>query len=92
MVGEYALLQEIGRGSFATVYKAKNKAGKMVAVKSVSKSKLNKKLAENLESEIGILQGIQHPHIVELYHVWVLQVDVENRIRDSFDYGVLYHG
>ncbi|CAJ0829940.1 12870_t:CDS:10 [Entrophospora sp. SA101] len=37
-----------------------------VAIKSVSRSKLTKKLLENLESEIKILKRIQHDHIVQL--------------------------
>ena len=37
-----------------------------MAVKSVLRSKLTKKLLENLESEIAILKGIQHAHIVQL--------------------------
>uniref|UniRef100_A0A060T0R2 Serine/threonine-protein kinase ATG1 n=1 Tax=Blastobotrys adeninivorans TaxID=409370 RepID=A0A060T0R2_BLAAD len=57
---------EIGRGSFATVYKGEYK-GSAVAVKSVLRAKLNKKLLENLESEISILKDMnKHPHIVAL--------------------------
>jgi serine/threonine protein kinase len=37
-----------------------------VAVKSVKRSKLTKKLLENLESEISILTAIRHDHIVGL--------------------------
>lgn len=37
-----------------------------VAIKSVDLHKLNKKLKENLYSEIQILKGLHHPHIVAL--------------------------
>src|SRR5947207_6987945 len=37
-----------------------------VAIKSVNLSKLNKKLKDNLASEIEILKGLHHPHIVAL--------------------------
>jgi serine/threonine-protein kinase ULK/ATG1 len=40
--------------------------GALVAIKSVNLSKLNKKLKENLYSEIEILKGLHHPHIVAL--------------------------
>ncbi|KAI9854842.1 MAG: Serine/threonine-protein kinase [Trichoglossum hirsutum] len=66
-VGLFKMMGEIGRGSFATVYKAvhtKNRS--LVAVKSVHLQKLNKKLKENLYSEIDILKGLHHPHIVAL--------------------------
>jgi serine/threonine-protein kinase ULK/ATG1 len=37
-----------------------------VAIKSVNMSKLNKKLKDNLVSEISILRSLHHPHIVSL--------------------------
>ncbi|KAL8941024.1 MAG: hypothetical protein Q9211_002000, partial [Gyalolechia sp. 1 TL-2023] len=112
-VGSFRRLEEIGKGSFATVYKAtysvssrasidpfrlisptvlplahrfsfigeanlvptiqnakscpvlQKKPG-FVAIKSVDMHKLNKKLKENLYSEIHILKGLHHPHIVAL--------------------------
>ncbi|KAG0252225.1 Serine/threonine-protein kinase [Mortierella polycephala] len=66
-VGGYVVEHEIGRGSFATVYKGYHKVTKEpVAIKSVLRSKLTKKLLENLASEINILKGIRHDHIVAL--------------------------
>ena len=64
----YSVGREIGKGSFAVVYLGTplGAAQRSVAVKSVSRSKLTKKLLENLESEISILKGIRHPHIVSL--------------------------
>ena len=80
-------MEEIGRGSFATVYKAMhtvshceprkfvdpglhlqnaNNVRTLVAIKSVNLGKLNKKLKDNLTSEISILKGLHHPHIVAL--------------------------
>ncbi|KAI9748614.1 MAG: Serine/threonine-protein kinase, partial [Chaenotheca gracillima] len=67
LVGQFKIQLEIGKGSFATVYRAihvKNRS--LVAVKSVHLAKLNKKLKENLYSEIDILKGLHHPHIVAL--------------------------
>ncbi|KND04221.1 ULK/ULK protein kinase [Spizellomyces punctatus DAOM BR117] len=69
-VGDYIIGHEIGRGSFATVYMGKSiSSGQPVAVKSVSRDKLNRKLAENLEGEIKILKGIQHEHVVALLDI-----------------------
>ncbi|KAH8428490.1 serine/threonine protein kinase ATG1 [Aspergillus melleus] len=66
-IGRYTRLGEIGRGSFATVYQGVHtKSSTYVAIKSVNLSKLNKKLRENLSSEIHILKGLYHPHIVAL--------------------------
>ena len=84
MVGNYRRMEEIGRGSFATVYKAAKvvgsnsrsvhrhltdgdqRNGNIVAMKSVDLIRLNKKLKENLYSEIHILKTLHHPHIVAL--------------------------
>ncbi|EXJ96428.1 ULK/ULK protein kinase [Capronia coronata CBS 617.96] len=69
-IGSFQRHEEIGRGSFATVYKAIHTGGSgvqsIVAIKSVNMSKLNKKLKDNLTSEISILKGLHHPHIVAL--------------------------
>ncbi|KAI1314619.1 Serine/threonine-protein kinase [Mortierella claussenii] len=66
-VGDYVVEHEIGRGSFAIVYKGYHRVTKeSVAIKSVLRSKLTKKLLENLASEINILKGIRHDHIVAL--------------------------
>lgn len=62
--------EEIGRGSFATVYKATHTDSQgtetLVAIKSVNMGKLNKKLKDNLTSEISILKSLHHPHIAAL--------------------------
>ncbi|ETN38611.1 uncharacterized protein HMPREF1541_06648 [Cyphellophora europaea CBS 101466] len=66
-IGAFQRQEEIGRGSFATVYKAiHTNVQSIVAIKSVNLVKLNKKLRDNLTSEISILKGLHHPHIVAL--------------------------
>lgn len=67
-IGQYQMGPEIGKGSFATVYKCVDaRTGKSVAIKSVMRSNLKlKKLVENLEIEISILKSMKHPHIVAL--------------------------
>lgn len=67
-IGAYTVGPEIGKGSFATVYKCRHTiTNEAVAIKSVVRSKLkSKKLMENLEIEISILKSMKHPHIVGL--------------------------
>ncbi|EGW35604.1 uncharacterized protein SPAPADRAFT_53808 [Spathaspora passalidarum NRRL Y-27907] len=67
-LGPYTIGPEIGKGSFATVYKGIDTTNnRAVAIKSVVRSKLkSKKLIENLEIEISILKSMKHPHIVGL--------------------------
>ncbi|KAI2636340.1 Serine/threonine-protein kinase ATG1 [Hypomontagnella submonticulosa] len=68
IVGSFIIGSEIGKGSFAQVYMGKHKiTGELVAIKSVELARLNKKLKENLYSEINILKELRHPHIVALH-------------------------
>ncbi|OBA21907.1 Pkinase-domain-containing protein [Metschnikowia bicuspidata var. bicuspidata NRRL YB-4993] len=67
-IGIYEVGPEIGKGSFATVYKCRNpNTNQAVAIKSVVRLTLKlKRLLENLEIEISILKSMKHPHIVGL--------------------------
>ncbi|KWU43996.1 kinase-like protein, partial [Rhodotorula sp. JG-1b] len=66
-IGPYLIREEIGRGSFATVFRGvRYDTHAPVAIKAVVRSKLTAKLLENLESEISILKRIVHHNIVEL--------------------------
>ncbi|ENH73231.1 Serine/threonine-protein kinase ATG1 [Fusarium oxysporum f. sp. cubense race 1] len=68
VVGQFNIGSEIGKGSFAQVYLGWHKDTKAaVAIKSVELERLNKKLRENLYSEIQILKTLRHPHIVALH-------------------------
>ena len=68
VIGDFRRGKEIGKGSFATVYLAQHRKKKSyAAVKAVQMAKLSKKLKENLATEIEILKGLKHPHIVQLF-------------------------
>lgn len=67
-VGDFVVEKEIGKGSFAQVYQGWHREQKQaVAIKCVELERLNKKLKENLYSEIKILKTLRHPHIVALH-------------------------
>ncbi|ELK03484.1 serine/threonine-protein kinase ULK3 isoform X3 [Pteropus alecto] len=67
-VDGFILTERLGSGTYATVYKAyaKKDTRQVVAIKCVAKKSLNKASVENLLTEIEILKGIRHPHIVQL--------------------------
>ncbi|XP_024880000.1 serine/threonine-protein kinase ULK3 [Temnothorax curvispinosus] len=67
-VRDYCMLEKIGTGSYATVYKAFKKDGsrEVVAVKCVDKGSLSKSAVDNLVTEIKLLNVLKHEHIVEM--------------------------
>ncbi|KAI8936113.1 Serine/threonine-protein kinase [Plenodomus lindquistii] len=67
IIGKFKRMDHIGKGSFAEVYRGIHiEKRASVAIKSVNMNKLNKKLKDNLVSEIAILRSLHHPHIVSL--------------------------
>lgn len=79
VVAGYGLHQKLGAGSFATVYKgikvaaaaASSGGADIVAIKAITRDseKLTKKVLQNLEIEISILQTYRHKNIVCLQDV-----------------------
>ncbi|KAJ7151338.1 other/ULK/ULK protein kinase [Mycena crocata] len=66
----YVIETEIGKGSFATVYKGYHEENNHpVAIKTVLRQKLSAKLFENLQSEIQILKSLSHRHITKLIDI-----------------------
>ncbi|KAJ8669070.1 hypothetical protein QAD02_000329 [Eretmocerus hayati] len=67
-VRDYNVLEKIGSGSYATVYKAFKKDGskEVVAIKCVDKSTLSKSAIDNLITEINLLKILNHEHIVQM--------------------------
>lgn len=62
---------EIGNGSFGTVFKASRKdyPGEFVAVKEVSKESRAEEMLEALWNEVRIMERILHPHVLRTYEV-----------------------
>lgn len=83
----YIIVSDIGKGSFATVYKGYHEVrcsplldyasdeGQTtrheVAIKAVKRDSLSTKLFENLQSEIQILKSLSHRHITKLIDIVV---------------------
>jgi len=67
----YILLSEIGRGAFATVYRAKLKIRhEEVAVKILDLEELNTNWDE-IRKDIQIMRSMQHPNVVPVYTAFV---------------------
>ncbi|KAK2463328.1 hypothetical protein APHAL10511_004639 [Amanita phalloides] len=69
-VKPYIIVGDLGKGSFATVYKGYHEeTRKHVAVKTVKRDILTAKLFDNLQSEIQILKSLSHRHITKLIDI-----------------------
>ncbi|KAG5141875.1 hypothetical protein JHK82_017570 [Glycine max] len=68
VIGDYIVGPRIGSGSFAVVWRARNRSsGLEYAVKEIDKRHLSPKVRENLLKEISILSTIHHPNIIRLF-------------------------
>jgi serine/threonine protein kinase len=66
-INDYRINRIIGKGSFATVFKAfSRKTQKPVAIKIFSK-KMSKQEEELARKEVSISRTIDHPNIIHLY-------------------------
>lgn len=70
MIGQWEVEKQIGRGSFAVVWRARHVTSRVkVAIKEIKLEKLNRKLRESLESEISVLQRSKHDNIIKLHEI-----------------------
>lgn len=68
----YKVLQKVGQGTYATVFKAiQQKDGTTVAIKAISVAKLSAKQTESTLNEIRIICSVSHPNIVKYYDAFI---------------------
>ncbi|KAH9834861.1 kinase-like protein [Rhodofomes roseus] len=69
-VKPYVIVSDLGKGSFATVYRGYHEqTHRPVAIKTVSRAGLSPKLFDNLQGEIEILKALSHRHITRLLDI-----------------------
>ena len=65
MLKNFDVMERIGKGSFAKVYKVRRKVDNQIyALKKVNLGKMKKKEKENALNEIRILASVKHPNII----------------------------
>jgi len=68
MVEAYEKLEEIGKGSFGSVYLIKKKEdNKQYVWKELDYGKMSDREKQQVVSEINILKSLDHPNIVKYY-------------------------
>ncbi|XP_030231143.1 NUAK family SNF1-like kinase 2 [Gadus morhua] len=88
----YEFLETLGKGTYGKVKKAKERSGRMVAIKSIRKEKIkNEQDLVHIRREIEIMSSLSHPHIITIYEVFenkdkiVIVMEYASR-GDLYDY------
>ncbi|MBI2932055.1 MAG: serine/threonine protein kinase [Planctomycetes bacterium] len=68
-IGPYKVIERIGRGSVANVYRAADEAGRDVAVKVIRHDQAGPEAEAVFKREAAILKGLSHPDIVVLREI-----------------------
>ncbi|XP_005799928.1 NUAK family SNF1-like kinase 2 [Xiphophorus maculatus] len=67
----YEFLESLGKGTYGKVKKAKERSGRLVAVKSIRKEKIkDEQDLVHIRREIEIMSSLCHPHIITIYEVF----------------------
>jgi len=68
---QYEILEELGRGAFAVVYRCEERGtGNAYAVKIIGKKSLKKASLDELGHEVEILKKVKHPGVIMLKDVY----------------------
>lgn len=88
----YEFLETLGKGTYGKVKKAKERSGKLVAIKSIRKEKIkDEQDLVHIRREIEIMSSLCHPHIITIYEVFenkdkiVIVMEYASR-GDLYDY------
>jgi serine/threonine-protein kinase len=65
-IGDYEIIDELGRGGMGIVYKARHISGRVDAVKTITPAVASSEtIVARFLREVGILRRLKHPNIVE---------------------------
>uniref|UniRef100_A0A8B9FED4 non-specific serine/threonine protein kinase n=1 Tax=Amazona collaria TaxID=241587 RepID=A0A8B9FED4_9PSIT len=64
----YEFLETLGKGAYGKVKKARERSGKLVAIKSIRKDKIkDEQDLVHIRREIEIMSSLNHPHIIAVH-------------------------
>lgn len=88
----YEFLETLGKGTYGKVKKARERSGRLVAIKSIRKEKIkDEQDLIHIRREIEIMTALCHPHIITIYEVFenkdkiVIVMEYASR-GDLYDY------
>ena len=69
-LGPYRILEQIAKGRFAGVYKARHESGQVVVIKVLPASKTrDPEVLARFKREAKLLTRLDHPNVIRAYHV-----------------------
>uniref|UniRef100_A0A8C4PIP7 non-specific serine/threonine protein kinase n=1 Tax=Equus asinus TaxID=9793 RepID=A0A8C4PIP7_EQUAS len=88
----YEFLETLGKGTYGKVKKARESAGRLVAIKSIRKDRIkDEQDLMHIRREIEIMSSLNHPHIIAIHEVFessskiVIVMEYASR-GDLYDY------
>ncbi|XP_069732211.1 NUAK family SNF1-like kinase 2 [Phaenicophaeus curvirostris] len=67
----YEFLETLGKGTYGKVKKARERSGRLVAIKSIRKDKIkDEQDLVHIRREIEIMSSLNHPHIIAVHEVF----------------------
>ena len=88
---DFKVLETIGKGSFASVYKVLRKSdNKIYALKRVKINKMSKKEIADALNEIRFLASIRHKNIVGFLGTYSLTYSLTHLLTYSLTYSLTY--
>ncbi|XP_043860452.1 NUAK family SNF1-like kinase 2 [Dromiciops gliroides] len=88
----YEFLETLGKGTYGKVQKARERSGRLVAIKSIRKDKIkDEQDLLHIRREIEIMSSLNHPHIITIHEVFennnkiVIVMEYASR-GDLYDY------
>ncbi|XP_067387725.1 NUAK family SNF1-like kinase 2 [Emydura macquarii macquarii] len=67
----YDFLETLGKGTYGKVKKARERSGRLVAIKSIRKDKIkDEQDLVHIRREIEIMSSLNHPHIIAIHEVF----------------------
>ncbi|XP_030076733.1 NUAK family SNF1-like kinase 2 [Microcaecilia unicolor] len=88
----YEFLETLGKGTYGKVKKARERSGRLVAIKSIRKDRIkDDEDLVHIRREIEVMSSLSHPHIITIYEVFensskiVIVMEYASR-GDLYDY------
>ncbi|XP_077013667.1 NUAK family SNF1-like kinase 2 [Tamandua tetradactyla] len=88
----YEFLETLGKGTYGKVKKARERSGRLVAIKSIRKDRIkDEQDLAHIRREIEIMSSLNHPHIIAIHEVFensskiVIVMEYASR-GDLYDY------